>query len=525
VHKFKLVDGVRIVKSRLTIRGFQDMSVSTDTYAGTATRWGQRMIASVSRQRSWRIFMSDVSSAFLRSMTFKQMAELSGIEAREVCFDPPTGSEQYFRELKNMSQYNWATQTLRMLKPVYGLKDAPKAWKLQLDRVLRSAGGRQCHTDKCLWVWFSASSGEMSMLLSTHVDDVKGCGDAATVDHVLRTLAAEFGELKTVYDNFVHCGITHQTMPDGTLVLHQQDYAQQLILMDAIPLAAAKQSTPLDSTQHAQYLSLLGGLSWLTQTRADVAIYTCALHRAAKGPLVEHAVRLNRVVKWTKRKKAQLTYRKLKTPTRIVGASDSAFRKEDSRGLAMRGALIMLVEKHEGHPGGGVHLLDFYARKQRRVTRSTFSAELNAASDAYEFSKLVALTFSECLRPFPSIQALMAIEETGAFGISVEIVVDAKSVYDSLVAEELKGPSEISLIMFLSQLKEQMLCHSLSRLWWCDTRDMIADGLNKGAVSRQALLTLTNSGFWNLSHKAVGFSETRYIPIISQQQMVLSNVE
>ena len=148
VHKYKIIDGKRQVKSRLTIRGFQDLSVSADTYAGTATRWGQRMVSSVSSQRSWRIFMSDVSSAFLQSMSFEQMAALGGIEARAVAFDPPTGSACYFRELPGMKHYNELSMTLGMLKPVYGLKDAPKAWKLQLDRVLRLAGGRQCHTDK-----------------------------------------------------------------------------------------------------------------------------------------------------------------------------------------------------------------------------------------------------------------------------------------------------------------------------------------------------------------------------------------
>ena len=38
VLKFKLVNGIRTVKARLTVRGFQDMTVAGETYAGTATR-------------------------------------------------------------------------------------------------------------------------------------------------------------------------------------------------------------------------------------------------------------------------------------------------------------------------------------------------------------------------------------------------------------------------------------------------------------------------------------------------------
>lgn len=130
------------------------------------------------------------------------------------------------------------------------------------------------------------------------------------------------------------------------------------------------------------------------------------------------------------------------------------------------------------------------------------------------------MTIAECVRPFPNIQSLIALEETGSFPVRIHLIVDARSVFDALKAAEVKAPSEISLIMFLCQLKEALLCHSLSKLWWCDTHDMIADGLNKGAVSRQALLDLVNNGIWKLNKPAIGHTESRYIPITSQQTLV-----
>jgi hypothetical protein len=279
-------------------------------------------------------------------------------------------------------------------------------------------------------------------------------------------------------------------------------------------------STPLNDIQHAQYLSALGGVSWLVQTRTDICVYVSALQRAAKAPQVQHALRLIKVCKWVKRKKSHLLYKKLRTPTRVVTPSDSAFRKEDVKGLAMRGAMILLCEEAENHPGGNCHVLEWYSRKQRRVTRSTFSAELNSASDAYEIAKLIAMTVAECVHPYPNIQALVALEETGSFPVPIHLVVDARSVFDALKATEIKAPSEISLIMFLCQLKEALLCHSLSSLWWCDTHDMVSDGLNKGAVSRQALLDLVNNGIWKLNKPAIRHTENRYIPIPSQQTLV-----
>ena len=42
---------------------------------------------------------------------------------------------------------------------------------------------------------------------------------------------------------------------------------------------------------------------------------------------------------------------------------------------------------------------------------------------------------------------------------------------------------------------------------------MVSDGLNKGAVSREALLKLGNEGRWTLQFQPLGFSETKHMPI------------
>ena len=169
---------------------------------------------------------------------------------------------------------------------------------------------------------------------------------------------------------------------------------------------------------------------------------------------------------------------------------------------------------------GPLHAIEYYARKQRRVTRSTFSAELNAASDAFEFAKLIALTVAEVVSYCPHASQLTSMEEQGTLPVLVHLIIDARSVFDSLKAEEIRPPSEISLVMMLCQLKEAMLTHTLRGLHWCDTKDMLADGLNKGAVSREALLEFGRTGVWQLKHDSIGFSETRHVPIKSVKASV-----
>ena len=100
-----------------------------------------------------------------------------------------------------------------------------------------------------------------------------------------------------------------------------------------------------DDWLHAQYISLLGGVGWMAQFRGDVAVYICSLQRVAKGPLIQHVVLLNRVLKWMKRKPVVLLFDCLKGPLRVMVVSDSAFKKVDLTGVACRGHIIFVCHR------------------------------------------------------------------------------------------------------------------------------------------------------------------------------------
>ena len=193
VLRWKEVDGKRVVKARLTIRGFQDLATELSTYASTATRWSQRIVASVASQHAWQLFTADVGSAFLRGMTFKEIADMTGEPEREVSFSPPAGSEKYFKELPGMSDFCGVKEVLKLLKPAYGLKDAPKAWRTRLNLALVALGGRALPTDSSLYT-FHDSADNLTMILSCHVDDLKGAGTPKAYAHLIQGLEKQFWE-------------------------------------------------------------------------------------------------------------------------------------------------------------------------------------------------------------------------------------------------------------------------------------------------------------------------------------------
>ena len=521
--------GQRVVKARITVRGFQDKQASSlETYASTASRWGQRFVVSTCVNHEFVLLVWDVSTAFLQGMDFDQLSATTGEEVRQVCFTPPKGAEKYFRELDNAQHYDPARHVLQMLKPVYGLKDAPRAWRLRLDAELRRLGGRPMLADAAIYVWFSGGI-KLSAIISTHVDDLKGGGDPATMSHIKNGLTSAFGALAEKLGTFLHCGVQHEQTAEGDVYMDQAHYILQLHAADVVGLNQLAPSTPLNTKQQSDFCSLLGGLSWVCQTRIDIAVYVGALQRKNKAPTAEHLLRLNRVLKWIRRKPIRIKYTNLykhaasRDPTalRTTVISDSAFRKEDAAGLAMRGFIVSFTPHNLEGPGGVMLFIEWGSKKQKRVCRSTYAAELNGLVDSYESGKVITAAATELHVPNLRPQAMIRLEESGKFVWPIECTIDAKSVFDSLANAEITPPTESALVFVLLVLKEALQCHTMRTLWWCDTRDMLSDGLNKGAVSRACLIKSANEGLWILQHDPIPFREVRHTPIIRDSDEAL----
>ncbi len=110
-----------------------------ETYAGTASRVDQRIIDSISvLDPSWDEFSLDVGKAFAKGMTFAELSELTGQPMRAVEFQVNGEDLEILRDIPGFEDYDPNEEVLSMEKPIYGLKDAPRAWRVKLDRVLRS---------------------------------------------------------------------------------------------------------------------------------------------------------------------------------------------------------------------------------------------------------------------------------------------------------------------------------------------------------------------------------------------------
>ena len=78
-HKTDPSQTVRVIRMRLTLRGFKDVDADTiTTYAGTSSRLSQRVIVSEAAIRGWAIEALDVKKAFLKGVSYAELAEATG---------------------------------------------------------------------------------------------------------------------------------------------------------------------------------------------------------------------------------------------------------------------------------------------------------------------------------------------------------------------------------------------------------------------------------------------------------------
>ena len=134
--------------------------------------------------------------------------------------------------LPGYEDFNPLTEVLRMLRCGFGLKDAPRLWHKALREHLIQLGLRPLQSDAQVYVWHvststkdqgskgsvtsgPATSGDVSLtqrlvlIVSTHVDDLKGAGEEAYRKRLLEGFAARFGALKTKLGTFECIGVMH----------------------------------------------------------------------------------------------------------------------------------------------------------------------------------------------------------------------------------------------------------------------------------------------------------------------------
>ncbi|GJW19339.1 putative ribonuclease H-like domain-containing protein [Tanacetum coccineum] len=233
----------------------------------------------------------------------------------------------------------------KVIKALYGLHQAPRAWYETLSSFLMENGFRRGTIDKTLFIKKKKSD---IMLVQVYVDDI-------IFGSTKKSMCTEFEEcmhkrfqMSSMGELTFFLGLQVKQQPDGIFISQDKYVADILKKFDFLSIRTA--TTPIESNKplvkdedgvdvdvHV-YRSMIGSLMYLTASRPDIMFAVCACARFQVTPKASHLNAVKRI-----------------------------FRKSTSGGCQILGR----------------RLISWQCKKQTIVANSTTEAEYVAAANCY----------------------------------------------------------------------------------------------------------------------------------------------
>ncbi|KAE9207773.1 hypothetical protein PF004_g16945 [Phytophthora fragariae] len=396
-------------------------------------------------------------------------------EGLEIYLYIPDGMEISDKLLALLGVKHKGQLALRLIKSLYGLKQAGRLWNRLLHKILVKLGFCQCYTDGCLY--YKRDAGGVT-LVGAYVDDLLVTGTSnARVDAFFEDMAVL--ELKDLGVVSKFLGIGFEYDKDKGWLLEQRQVI--LWMLDKFGLSEASavrvpiggehendvdgELLPNDGAGSPQrptvqtFQSLVGSLLWIARcTRPDIAY---AVHRVTRRTH-EH-----RVSDWRLAKKIA-RYLKGTVDTKFAMHAPRGSMSEDTNcgGRVQRRRLRRRPRGRKSVSGGVLMVcgmvVGWICKKQSSVALSTMEAEFVAASQV-------------------TAEMLGVVELLSEIGIKVEVPyklhVDNQAAIKQIEGEDTSGRAK-HINIRLKFIKDLSRNKGLN-VSYCESKLMRADILTK----------------------------------------------
>jgi hypothetical protein len=361
VYKVKLkADGsIERYKARLVAKGYNQVEGLDffDTFSPVAKLTTVRMLLVVAAIKGWHIHQLDVNNTFLHG-------ELQ---------------ENVYMTIPDGVQCSKPNQVCKLLKSLYGLKQASRKWYEKLTSLLVREGYTQSTSDYSL---FTLNHTNDFTALLIYVDDIILTGTSLNEIDRIRTILDDNFKIKDlgIVKYFLGLEVAHSK---AGISLSQRKYCLDL-LHDSGLLGSKPASTPLDPSiklhnddgkpyeDISQYRRLVGKLLYLTNTRPDIAYATQQLSQFLHKPIVTHYKAACRVIRYLKHNPGRGLIFHRNSEMQLLGYSDADWAGcLDTRKSTTSYCFFL-----------GSSLISWKAKKQSTISKSSSEAEYRALSAA-----------------------------------------------------------------------------------------------------------------------------------------------
>ena len=275
-------------KARFVVCGYSQVKGYdyTHSFSATLRATSLRLLLAIAAGEKLKLEHFDVSNAFTQS----------DIDS-EIYVEPAKGFETYDKKGN--------VQVLRLIKSLYGTKQAGRLWQLKLRKFLISIGFSNSTHDPCLFVKRDNNGGVL--IIGVYVDDLVVAHNDKMIEWFTKEFtgpkgfkAKRLGKLEW----FLGMGITQAD--DFSITVDQKLYIQKLIdrfvpdfhskilpSMPCNPNTFPNLTTASDDSEKAKmksvpYLELTGSLLYLsTMSRSDIAYHMSILCSCMHNPSQE----------------------------------------------------------------------------------------------------------------------------------------------------------------------------------------------------------------------------------------------
>lgn len=348
-HKARLV-----AKGYVQRQGIDDEEVFSPV-ARIETVW---LLLVLVAQCKWQVYHMDVKTAFLNGELLEEVYV--------------TQQEGYVVKQQEHKVY-------RLFKALYGLRQAPRAWNLQLDRKLKSFGFIKCPQEHAVYVRTKQSN---ILIIGVYVDDLIITGtEAIDIQEFKHQMMNEF-EMSDLGLLSYYLGIEVEQREER-ISLKQSGYARRILqqfgMEDCNPckcpmepklqLGKDPEGEFVDPTE---YRRAIGNLIYMLHTGPGLAYTVGMVSRCMEKPTMLHQKAVKQILRYIKGTiEFGLEYTS-GGDGKIIGFCDSSLASDIDDRRSTSG-MVFYVNKS---------VISWSSQKQKSVALSSCEAEFMAATAA-----------------------------------------------------------------------------------------------------------------------------------------------
>ncbi|GJZ86188.1 putative ribonuclease H-like domain-containing protein [Tanacetum coccineum] len=285
--------------------------------------------------------------------------------------------EVYVSQPPGFLDPKYPEKVYKVVKALYGLHQAPRAWYATLSTFLLKNGYRRGTIDKTL---FLKKDKHDIILVQVYVDDIIfGSTKKSWCDEFEALMKSRF-QMSSMGELTFFLGLQVKQKPNGIFISQDKYVAEILKKFDFASVKTA--STPIETQKPLVkdeeasdvdvhlYRSMIGSLMYVTASRPDIMFAVCACSRFQVTPKTSHLSAVKRIFRYLKGKpKLGLWYPR-----------ESSFDLESYSDSDYAGANLDRKSTTGGCQFLGRRLITWQCKKQTIVATSTTEAEYVAAA-------------------------------------------------------------------------------------------------------------------------------------------------